>query len=214
MLCCPGMPPSWLFALPVFAAALFHHMSTHACLTHQSPLNHRAAWSQRLFVLRAAPAAAIGTPQEAYDREVDFAAGKAALAPHSEAAWEALRAMAALPGAPGHALAADARFLALARQALGRAPAGPPALALLADVFLEQAGLLSEAASAAAATEAGSASAEGGAAGTEAALDRRHAAAAAAEARRLARQALERLAAADPIKRPYLRLELAALAAA
>lgn len=169
-----------------------------------------AAWSQRLFVLRAAAAAAVGTPQEAYDREVDFAASKAALAPHSEAAWEALRGLAALPGAPSHALAADARFLGLARQVLDRAPACPPALALLADVFLEQAALLGEAAAAAAAAEAGP---EGAAAGAPA-LDRRHAAAAAAEARRLARQALERLAAADPIKRPYLRLELAALAAA
>ena len=173
------------------------------------------AWSQRLFVLRSAPAAAVGTPREAYDREADFAAGKAALAPHSEAAWEALRALAALPGAPSHALAADSRFLGLARQVLSQAPACPPALAVLADVFLEQAALLGDAAAAAAAAETGGAGAEGAAvSASEGGLDRRHAAAAAAEARRLARQVLERLAAADPIKRPYLRLELAALAAA
>ncbi|PRW32925.1 farnesyltransferase geranylgeranyltransferase type-1 subunit alpha [Chlorella sorokiniana] len=120
-------------------------------------VRNNSAWSQRLFVLRAAPPAAVGTAQEAYGREVEFASNKAALAPHSEAAWEALRSLAALPGAPRHALAADTRFLALAQQVLGSAPACSPALALLADVFLEQAALLSEAAAAAAAAEAGGA---------------------------------------------------------
>lgn len=179
-----------------------------------------------MFVLRAGPEAAVGPPAEAYSREVDYACAQARLAPHNESAWEALRGLAAAgaqPGAPRHALAADPRYLSLCREVLDAAPGCAPALALLADIFLAQAVLLGEAAAqaqaaeqpaASGATGAGAAAAPEAAAAAAAPLDGRHARAAAAEARRLARLALERLAAADPLKRPYLRLELAALAAA
>lgn len=170
-----------------------------------------------MFVLRAAPQAAVGPPAEAYAREVAFACAQARLAPHNESAWDALRGLAAhgaQPGAPRHALAADPRYLALCREVLDAAPGCAPALALLADVFLSQAALLSEAAAAAQAAEDASASGSAGEPAAAPLLDRRHAKAAADEARRLARLALERLVAADPLKRPYLRLELAALAAA
>lgn len=179
-------------------------------------------------MLRNAPAAAVGPPAESYDREVDFTAAQTRLAPHNESAWEALRSLAAAevqPGAPRHALAADSRYMALCREVLEASPGCPPALTLLADVFLAQAALLGEAAAAAEGagdddmmrtSSGGEAAAAAAGAAEDApaqALDRRHAAAAAAEARRLARLVLERLAVADPIKRPYLRLELAALAA-
>lgn len=145
-----------------------------------------------MFVLRSAPAAALGPPREAYDREVDWTAGQLLLAPHNDSAWEALRGLAAGGGglaAPRRALAADARYLSLCREVLDSFPACVPALSLLADVFLEQATLLEEA-------------------------DRGEgpAAAGAAAARRLAREVLGRQLVADPVRRPYLRMRLTALA--
>ena len=171
-----------------------------------------SAWNQRIFVLRNAPPAAVGLPAEAYAREVEFAAAQARTAPHSESAWEVLRELAGGPGAPPHALASDARYLAACREVLDAAPGCSPALALLADVLLAQAALLGEAAEAAAAREGGDGAGKAAAASGAPPLDRRHAAAAAVEARRLARLALERLAATDPLRRPFWRLELAALA--
>jgi hypothetical protein len=169
-------------------------------------------------VLCAAPlAAGLGAPGEAHNREVDFAAAKLRLAPHNEAAWEALRSLAAAGGesggAPGFALAADPRYLGLCREVLAAAPACPPALALLADVLLEQAALLRAALDYMGASS-GSGSGSGGdtaTAGQAPGMSRRAGEAAAAEARRLARRVLERLAVADPIRRPFLAAKLAAL---
>ena len=168
-----------------------------------------AAWSQRLFVLHNAPVAAVGPPSEAYDREVDFTARTLRLAPHNESGWEALRAlMGAHPGAPRRALAADPRPLGLCREVLAGTPGCAPALSLLGDVLLEAAALLRDAA-----RLLGS---DGGptAAATGRALDAKAAQVAAAAAQRLAREALERQLAADPMKRPFLGAELAAVDAA
>jgi hypothetical protein len=151
-----------------------------------------------VFVLRNAPAAALGPPREAYEREVEWAGGQLRLAPHNESAWEALRGLAAGGGglaAPRRALAADPRYLELCREVLVAFPACAPALSLLADVFLEQGALLEEAAA--------------GGGGADPAAAR----AGAAAARRLAREVLGRQLVADPIRRPYLRARLAALAA-
>ncbi|KAL4422871.1 hypothetical protein ABPG75_009068 [Micractinium tetrahymenae] len=200
-------------------------------------LRNNSAWNQRIFVLRNAPPSAIGPPAEAYDREVDFAARQLRQAPHNESCWEALRALAAGPGAPRLALAADPRYLQLCREVLGGAedgdggglPACAPALSLLADVLLEQAALLQDAAvlvrsgsdsggdgqdCGAAAGPTGDAAAATAAAAGPQTLDPATLEAAVAAARRLAAQALERQLAADPIKRPYLTLELAAVEAA
>lgn len=163
----------------------------------------------------------MGAPREAYDREVAFAAAQLRLVPHNESVWEALRSLAAPPwpaqaggaaglGPPPHALAADPRYLELCREVLGGAPGCAPALSMLADVLLEQAALLEEAAAAAAA--AGESSDDGGGE-APAGAEGQAAAASAAVARRLARQVLQRQLVADPIKGPYLRLELAALSA-
>lgn len=192
-----------------------------------------AAWNQRVFVLRNAPPTAIGPPAEAYDREVDFVARQLCAAPHNESCWEVLRALAAGPGAPPRALAADPRYLQLCREVLGGEgsdgglPACAPALSLLADVLLEQAALLRDAAALllgstasgdrghdGGAAGAGAAGAAAGDAGGASALDPAALAAAVAAARRLTAQVLERQLAADPIKRPYLRLELASVEAA
>jgi hypothetical protein len=194
-------------------ALLYFTLPTRCPLCPPAP----AAWNQRIFVLRAAPpAAGLGAPAEAYDREVDFAAAKLRLAPHNEAAWEALRSLAAAGGegggAPGFALAADPRYLALCREVLAAAPACPPALALLADVLLEQAALLRSALDGMGVSGSGSSGGSDAAPGGQApCMSRRAGEAAAAEARRLARRVLERLAVADPIRRPFLAAELAAL---
>lgn len=182
-------------------------------------VRNNSAWNQRLCVLRSAPESVLGTPREAYDRELEFAAAKLQLAPHNACAWEMLRSLAAAPAAaverlqkagggleaPPHALAADPRYLDLCRETLGQFPACAPALALLADIFLEQARLLEEVSV--------SEAAAGGGDMAPAAVDAQAAAAGAAAARRLAREVLDRLLVADPIKRPFLRLELAALGA-
>lgn len=186
-------------------------------------VRNNSAWNQRIFVLRNAPPSVAGPPPEAYDREVDFATRQLHAVPHNESGWEALRALAAGPGAPDRALAADPRYLQLCREVLGGAedgggsglPGCAPALSLLTDVLLEQAALLQ---GAAALLQVSSASSDGGQEGDAPAagaptlsLDAVETAAAAA--RRLAVQALERQLAVDPIKRTYLRLELAAVEA-
>lgn len=193
----------------------------HVCLHAAS---RPAAWNQRIFVLRNAPPSVAGPPPEAYDREVDFATRQLHAVPHNESGWEALRALAAGPGAPDRALAADPRYLQLCREVLGGAedgggsglPGCAPALSLLADVLLEQAALLQGAAALLQVSSASSDSGQDGDAPAAEAptlsLDAVETAAAAA--RRLAVQALERQLAVDPIKRTYLRLELAAVEAA
>ncbi|KAL4517688.1 hypothetical protein Ndes2526A_g02072 [Nannochloris sp. 'desiccata'] len=58
-------------------------------------LRNNSAWTQRFFILEKMPRGKVllGTPQEVYDREVDFVIVKINLAPHNEAAWGYLRAL-------------------------------------------------------------------------------------------------------------------------
>ncbi len=122
---------------------------------------------------------------------------KIQVAPHNESAWNYLRGLAGLPGAPPRAVAADARWRRACEEALARQPSCAPALALLADIFAEQAALLDQAAA------AGAEPAGAGASG-----DLAHAA---ALARQLAREVLGKLAVADPIRAGYYRYRAAGL---
>lgn len=131
-------------------------------------------------------------------REVDFVATKLRLAPHNESAWNYLRGLAALPGTPSRSAATDARWRAACEEALAAEPSCAPALALLADVYAEQAGMLGAA--------GGSSRKQAGEAG--------EAGRAAVVARRLAGQVFGKLVVADPIRAPYYQHRAAQLARA
>jgi hypothetical protein len=133
-------------------------------------------------------------------REVDFAASKIRVAPNSESAWNYLRGQARLAGAPARAAAADDRWRRACEEALARQPSCAHALALLADVYAEQAAMLERAAAA-----------TPGAGDANAAQRRERLARAAALARRLAGELLGKLAVADPTRVGYYHYRAASL---
>ncbi len=138
-------------------------------------------------------------------REVDFALAKVRLAPHNESAWDYLRGLAQLPGSPAHAAGADVRWRRACEQVLCTLPSCAPALALLADIYSEQAALLEEQAEeAAAAAEAGR-----GSGGGDGSLGAEQLGRAAAVARRLEGEVLGKLCVADPMRAPYYQYKMA-----
>jgi len=123
-------------------------------------LRNNSAWTQRFFILEKMPREKVllGTPQEVYDREVDFVIVKINLAPHNEAAWGYLRALLGsstspkqnlssgenqfhqkvklLPGAPSWALGFEARAQQLCYTILESDSTNVPALEFLADYYV------------------------------------------------------------------------------
>jgi protein farnesyltransferase/geranylgeranyltransferase type-1 subunit alpha len=129
-------------------------------------LRNNSAWTQRFFILAKMPRGKVllGTPQEVYDREIDFVIVKINLAPHNEAAWGYLRALlgssscsnqnessredqihehaSLLPGAPSWALGFEARAQQLCYTILESDSMNVPALEFLADYYVGRAEIL------------------------------------------------------------------------
>jgi protein farnesyltransferase/geranylgeranyltransferase type-1 subunit alpha len=104
-------------------------------------LRNNSAWTQRFFILEKMPREKVllGTPQELYDREVDFTSVKINLAPHNEAAWGYLRGIlssSVFPGAPSWALGFETRAYQLCKTILESDPTNVPALEFLADYYV------------------------------------------------------------------------------
>ena len=119
-------------------------------------LRNNSAWTQRYFILEKIPleqaSMLLGSPQEVYNREVDFVIVKINLAPHNEAAWGYLRALLSPPGTkkksfllsgtPPTALGFELRARQLCASILENDPTNVPALEFLADFYVGRAEIL------------------------------------------------------------------------
>lgn len=207
----PSLPPqAVLSSLATEAPGLWRDELAYAERLLRDDVRNNSAWSQRRFVLAAAPPGALQPPAEAWNEEVDWACSRLRLAPHNEAAWAYLRGLCdgTLPGAPPRALAHEPRVLEACRRVLATHPSCPPALALLVDVLSEAAALLEESAAAADAC---------GAEGPDAGIGQQGGSGsniarwleAAGRARADVAAALHKLVVADPLRQAYWQQQLA-----
>lgn len=104
-------------------------------------IRNNSAWNQRAFVLQKAPENkdhCLLPPEQRYNTEHDYVAGKILLVAHNESAWAYLGGLVTWPAAPPAALATDRRFEKLCVDVLKQQPSCVPALRLLADVYAEK----------------------------------------------------------------------------
>lgn len=149
---------------------------------------NNSAWTQRYFVLQNAPEGLLGTREEFYDREVDFAVVKVNVAPHNQAAWGYLKALTSAPGAPRWALGFEERIRKVCMVSLQLDASNVPAMEVLAEFYTGRAEILTSMMSA-------------GGAGSNAQMQKRTDAFVAAK--EAAQELFKKLQVADPARSAY-----------
>lgn len=169
--------------LTAFGGALWPQELEYCQHLLEADVRNNSAWNQRAFILKKAPVGDLPAHEERYDSEFAYVVDKIGLAPNNDSVWAYFKGLTLLPGAPQRALAVDIRFKDACIDVLLTHVACVPALRLLADVYVEQAEVLSVV-------------------GGEAEM------AAAAQARKLAVGLFENLSVSDGVRTCYYRYRL------